>query len=113
LEQIQLLNLKTIYIFSFVLSIFFGCSKDKTSACTSFPTFSQEIEQVFITNCMPCHQTNNANGGVILENHSTISNNINASILQIEAATMPPSTPLNDSIISLLNCWVENGKKND
>lgn len=62
---------------------------------------------------MPCHQTNNASGNVILENHTTISDNINMSILEIEAGTMPPSSPLNDSIITLLNCWVENGKLND
>ena len=93
--------------------IFLACSKDKTSTCTSFPSFSQDIEQIFISNCMPCHQTNNAGGNVILENHTTISDNINMSILEIEAGTMPPSSPLNDSIITMLNCWVENGKLND
>ena len=93
--------------------IFLACSKDKTSTCTIFPTFTQDVEQIFMSNCTPCHQTNNNYGGVILENHSTISNNINASILEIEAGTMPPSSPLNDSIITMLNCWVENGKLND
>ena len=45
--------------------IFLACSKDNTSTCASFPTFSQDIEQIFISNCMPCHQTNNASGNVI------------------------------------------------
>jgi len=93
--------------------IFLACSKDKTSTCSSFPAFTQDIEQIFITNCTSCHQTNAANGNIILENYTTISDNINVSILQIEAGTMPPTAPLNDTIITMLNCWVENGKKDD
>ena len=102
------------FIFLTMACIF--CSKDKTEPplpCLDNPSFDLEIKNIFLNNCSGCHQTGNAINGIILEDFSSIKLNLDHSMEEIQNGTMPPSGMLNDSIISLLSCWVENGALNN
>jgi hypothetical protein len=102
--------------FVFLLLICTSCSKDKTEhplPCSTNPSFDLEIQNIFTNNCYGCHQTGNANNGIILDDFSTIKLNIDNSMEQIQNGTMPPTGMLSDSLIYLLNCWVANGALNN
>ena len=101
----------------FIISVLFSsisCSKDKTNNCTINPTYDVEISSIMNSYCIACHQSNNASGGVVLDDKNSVEQHINQIILEIEAQTMPPygmpaPTDLErDSIIVILNCWLEN-----
>ncbi|MDG2343006.1 MAG: hypothetical protein P8L23_00325 [Flavobacteriales bacterium] len=109
--------------FIFLTMVCISCSKDKTEPplpCLDNPSFDLEIKNIFLNNCSGCHQTGNAINGIVLEDFSSIKLNLDHSMEEIQNGTMPPpsvimppSGMLNDSIISLLNCWVENGALNN
>lgn len=101
----------------FIISVLFSsisCSKDKTKNCTINPTYDVEISSIMNSYCIACHQSNNASGGVILEDKNSVEQHINQIILEIESQSMPPygmPAPLaleRDSIIVILNCWLDN-----
>ena len=107
------MNLKS-YLFILLISALISCSKDKTNTCTIIPSYDVEISSIINTYCIACHQSNNASGGVILEDKNSVEQHINQIILEIESQSMPPygmPAPLGlerDSIIIILNCWLEN-----
>ena len=106
---------KLIY-FIFLNLIYISCSKNKTEPplpCLDNPSFDLEIKNVFITNCVDCHQTGNAINGIILEDFSSIKQNLNHAMEEIQLGTMPPYGTLDTTTIYLLNCWVENGALNN
>ena len=107
------MNLKSFFIITVIL-FFISCSKDKTNSCTINPTYDVEISSIMSSYCIACHQSNNSSGGVSLEDENLVEQHINQIILEIEAQSMPPygmpvPTDLErDSIIVILNCWLEN-----
>ena len=112
------MNINLIYVFIFYIFVqtLISCDKDITNEplpCEEDPSFSMEIKSVFLNNCTSCHQTNSSLAGVILEDFESIKLNLDHSMEEISIGTMPPSGKLNDSIISLLNCWVLNGAKDN
>ena len=102
------------FFISIVLSALISCSKDKTNNCTINPSYDVEVSSIMNAYCIACHQTNNASGGVNLDDKNLVEQNINQIILEIESQSMPPygmpaPTDLErDSIIVILNCWLEN-----
>ncbi len=110
-------TLKPCFLLVF-LSFFslLSCKKDVTSPpfpCQENPSFDIEIKNIFLNNCTSCHNSTSNFAGVVLEDYSSISLNINHSIEEIQNGTMPPSGILEDTIISSINCWIENGMLNN
>ena len=107
------MNFKCFFIHIMILVII-SCSKDKTNSCTTNPSYDIEVSSIMNSYCISCHQLNNASGGVVLDDRNSVEQHINQIILEIEAQTMPPygmpaPTDLErDSIIVILNCWLEN-----
>ncbi len=102
--------------FIFLIWICSSCTKTKTEpplSCLDNPSFDLEIKNIFLNNCLGCHQTGNATNGIILEDFASIKLNIDHSIEEIRNGTMPLSGPLDSSLISSLNCWIENGALNN
>ncbi|MAW83746.1 MAG: hypothetical protein CL832_04870 [Crocinitomicaceae bacterium] len=114
-KQNERLNTYIKYFFSaIILTILFSCTKDRTNNCSISPTYSNDLVPIFNSYCISCHQGNNISGGVLLDNGSSVEQHINKIISEIEIQTMPPygmPTPTDserDSIIIILNCWLEN-----
>ena len=106
-------------IFVCLSTFLFSCTKDRTKECDIDPSYSTEIAPFFNTYCVSCHQSNAANGGVILDDFGSVSTQIDYCISEFRQGTMPPYGSLSpdvsvkDSILELLNCWVSMGKKNN
>lgn len=111
----------------FVLIIFSSCAKDKTteiiepsiSICDSIPSsFSTDVYPVFDTYCISCHSAGSPSGGYSLENYAQISQNITICLQTMNSepgvVAMPyQGSPLPDSLIRKIECWVEDGTQNN
>ena len=106
----------------------FSCSKDKTDEplpCEANSLFETEIKPIFLNNCTNCHNSNINYASVILEDYESIVENIDHSMSEIKAGTMPYDenfTPainsslidvLNDTLIDKIECWILNGMENN
>ena len=124
------MRLNVTYGFLFLLFVgsLFSCSKDKTDEplpCESNSLFETEIKPIFLNNCTNCHNSNINYASVILEDYESIVENIDHSISEIKAGTMPYDenfTPaissslidvLNDTLIDKIECWILNGMENN
>ena len=103
----------SIYLSLFML---FACSKDKVEAypnvlCNDEVSFSQDILPLITQECTGCHDNQN---GYSLTNYNNISANSKAIIGAMRANNyqlMPQGGPmLPDSVIQLMECWVNQGK---
>ena len=101
------------FVFMLLLA-FISCSKDKTNSCTTNPSYDVEVSYIMNAYCIACHQTNNASGGINLDNKNFVEQHINQIISEIESQSMPPygmpapTDSERDLIIVILNCWLEN-----
>ena len=122
------LNVTYAFIFCLFVEGLFSCSKDKTMEpfpCEANPSFETEIKSIFLNNCTSCHNSNVNYAGVILEDYESIVANINHSISEMKAGTMPydedfrPAITsslidvLDDTLIEKIDCWKLNGMKNN
>ena len=124
------MRLNVTYGFLFLLFVgsLFSCSKDKTnepSPCEANSLFENEIKPIFLNNCISCHNSNLNYAGIVLEEFESIVENIDHSMSEINAGTMPYDedfTPainsslidvLNDTLIDKIECWILNGMENN
>ncbi len=124
------MRLNVIYGFLFLLFVesLFSCSKDKTSEplpCEANPLFETEIKPIFLNNCTSCHNSNINYARIVLEDYESIVENIDHSVSEINAGTMPYDedfTPainsslidvLDDTLIDKIECWILNGMQNN
>ena len=124
------MRLNVTYGFLFLLFVgsLFSCSKDKTNEplpCEANSLFETEIKPIFLNNCTNCHNSNINYASVILEDYESIVENIDHSMSEIKAGTMPYDenfTPainsslidvLNDTLIDKIECWILNGMENN
>ena len=124
------MRLNVIYSFLFLLFVngLFSCSKDKTTEplpCDANSLFETEVKLIFLNNCTSCHNSNINYAGIILEDYESIVENIDHSMSEINAGTMPydenfsPAITsnlidmLNDTIIEKIECWILNGMENN
>lgn len=111
-------------LLSLVLVIIFSCKKDKVelysaSNCSDTVSFNTEILPIIIENCYACHD--NGQNGYSFTNHANISANSSAIIGSMRNSgflLMPRdgnniSYSLPDSIIQRVECWINQGKKNN
>ena len=124
------MRLNVTYSFLFLLFVggLFSCSKDKTDEplpCEANSLFETEIKPIFLNNCTNCHNSNINYASVILEDYESIVENIDHSMSEINAGTMPYDedfTPainsslidvLDDTLIDKIECWILNGMQNN
>ena len=107
------MNFKS-YLIILLISALISCSKDKTNTCTIIPSYDVEISSIINTYCIACHQSGNTAGGINLENKNFVEQHIDQIISEIETQSMPqygspaPTDAERDSIIIILNCWLDN-----
>jgi len=99
-----------------------SCTKDRTPVenidpnCSDTISFSQDIQPLFNDNCLSCHDVGNSTG-YTFTNHAEISDKANQALGAMRAEgfqLMPQGGPaLNDTLISLFQCWIQNGKQNN
>lgn len=110
--------------FSYITS----CHKDKAApvpepaACDSIQvSFANDIKPIFDNNCNTggCHDAAGQADGKVLETHGQISAlaEVSYSAMNHEAGftSMPLGNPtkLADSLLSKMNCWIQDGKPNN
>jgi hypothetical protein len=113
-------------IYSFFLLIFItvfsSCEKDKVGGNLPYPdvicsdtiSFVNDVLPIIQNNCTGCH--NNSNG-YTFTNHQNISSNYAAIIGSMQGLgyqLMPKGLPaIPDSVIQKIQCWVNQGMKNN
>ena len=110
-------------IFILSLLIFCSCKKDKAefyadANCSDTVSFNDEILPLIQNNCLGCHDNLN---GYSLTNHANISSNSSAIIgaMRNSGYKLMPRDGFNigyalpDSVIQRVECWINQGKKNN
>lgn len=113
--------MKILFSLILVLTIV-SCTKDKVPLvtidpnCTDTVSFASEIWPIIEQNCTGCHNVGNSTG-YTLTNHTNISANASAIIGSMKESgfqLMPQGGPaLEDSVIQRVQCWINQGKKNN
>ncbi|MBM3186333.1 MAG: hypothetical protein FJZ67_08525 [Bacteroidetes bacterium] len=106
-----------------VLTIFISsCTKDKVGGNLPYPeiicsepiSFNNEILPIIQNNCTGCHDNQN---GYTLTNYQNIKSNYSAIVGAMKGQgflLMPDGGPaLPDSIVEKIQCWVNQGLKNN
>lgn len=115
--------MKTSFFF-IVIALILSCTKDKVeylqnANCSDTVSFNNEILPLILDNCSGCHD-NNQNGYSFI-NHTNIAANASAIIGSMRNSgylLMPRDGnnigySLPDSLIQRVECWVNQGKKNN
>lgn len=110
------------YILIFASYSLTCCTKDKVGGAVPYPdvicsdsvSFSNDVLPIIQNNCTGCHDNSN---GYTLTNHQNISSNYEAIVGSMQAngfKLMPDGGPaLPDSTIKLIQCWVNQGMRNN
>ena len=105
-----------------ILVLATSCSKDKVGdnlpypevTCSDTISFSNDVLPIIQNNCTGCHDNSN---GYTLTNHQNISENYAAIVGSMKGQgfkLMPDGGPaLPDSLIQKIECWVNQGMKNN
>ncbi|MFM7682217.1 MAG: hypothetical protein ACKO7P_05675 [Bacteroidota bacterium] len=99
-----------------------SCTKDKVGGgipypeliCSDTVSFNNDVLPIIQNNCTGCHDNQN---GYTFTNHQNISSNYAAIVGSMKGVgyqLMPKGGPaLPDSLIVKIQCWVNQGKKNN
>jgi hypothetical protein len=95
-----------------------GALNNSCSDCDSTNiTFSQGISPIMSAQCVSCHSSSNASGGVVLSAHGDVVDAVNNSNLvaciERTAKPMPPAASLSDCEVYRINQWIANGMPNN
>ncbi len=109
-------------LFLFGLSgILFSCSKTKTAepsnlvcAPDSLLTYSVHVEPILMDQCGGCHYASfgPVNAGINLEGYDNARSvsDLECVVRYANGCTpMPPSGKMNDSLVGVIRCWINNG----
>ncbi len=94
-------------------------SQCSVSACdTSNVTYSESVEPIISTNCRSCHNTNNANAGIILVTEADAtaiaqSGMLNAVLRNTSGIKMPPTFDLTECQIRTVEIWTNSISKSN
>jgi hypothetical protein len=114
----------SVYLLSIAILtiVFTSCTKDKVSdllpypdiVCSDSVSFSTDVLPIIQNNCTGCHDNSN---GYTFTNHANISSNYAAIVGSMKGVgyqLMPQgSSALPDSVIQKIECWVNQGMKNN
>ena len=104
------------------ITVFSSCEKDKVGGNLSYPnvicsdtiSFVNDVLPIIQNNCTGCH--NNSNGYTFTNYQNISSNNaaIVGSMQGLGYQLMPKGLPaIPDSVIQKIQCWVNQGMKNN
>ena len=118
-------SLLTLLIGVLILSsIAFSCAKEKvpttvldTSSCKPNVSYLNEIKPIISNHCVSCHSSKNPNGGYDLTNYDGLTKNVSKVLGSMKqdgtVESMPQGYKVADSLIQKLNCWINQGFKNN
>jgi len=118
-------SLLTLLIGVSILSaIVFSCAKEKvpttvldTSSCKPNISYLNDINPIISNHCVSCHSSKNPNGGYDLTNYDGLTKNVSKVLGSMKqdgtAQSMPQGYKVADSLIQKLNCWINQGAKNN
>jgi hypothetical protein len=114
-------RINSIY-FAVLAILVTSCTKDKVGGNSPFPevtcsdtiSFSNDVLPIIQNNCTGCHDNSN---GYTFTNHQNISDSYAAIVGSMKGVgyqLMPQGGPaLPDSVIQKIQCWVNQGMKNN
>ena len=120
---------KVLFVLVLILSLYSGCSKDKAAQCSEM-SFQKDIWPLISAHCnLPaCHSGANSNA-LVLDSAVAYQNMTKSGTGYIYAGepdrsllyeqmispgqSMPPSGPLDATLISKMKCWILQGAKNN
>jgi len=113
-----------ILFLAFVLNCLWlmGCniSRDQQPMLLDPPEMQLKAEEldfktvskfVFVPSCVGCHKAGASSGGVNLETYELVFKKITQIKLEVAGGLMPPSKPLNQLQVQLLNKWIDAGAR--
>jgi hypothetical protein len=119
--QVKIIGAVALLIFFFLSGTISSCSKTKTAepsnlVCVpdSLLSYSNHVEPILMDQCGGCHYASfgPVNAGINLEGYD---NAKSASALECVVryangcTPMPPSGKMNDSLVGVIRCWINNG----
>ena len=124
------INLKFAFIIGFgvifMTLLIESCAKDKVEVkpvtlndCPTEISFSKDILPVMLSNCTTnCHSGKSLGGGFDLSNFDGVTKNVSKVLGSMRqdgsASSMPKNgSKLADSLIQKMNCWINQGTKNN
>jgi mono/diheme cytochrome c family protein len=96
-----------------------ACTADSSSCVTTGISFTGQVMPIITTNCIGCHSSGNASGGVSLSAYSDVKivaangKLYNSVAKNGQAHPMPPSYKLTSCDISQIKAWVDAGYPNN
>jgi hypothetical protein len=115
-------NRYQIIFLTFIYLLVASCSKDKVVdgipyadvICSDTISFNNDVLPIIQNNCTGCHDNSN---GYTFTNHQNISANYQVIVGSMQAngyQLMPQGgLALPDSVIQKIQCWVNQGRKNN
>ena len=95
-------------------------SEHLTECYTEYMTYDEDIIYLFQTACVTCHQADNAQGGVTLDDYGQVMAHVNDSSLLRSIESVPGYTPMPPEGTSWSACntdkvraWIEDGAYKD
>jgi hypothetical protein len=125
MKKINNISLLTLLIgVSILSSIVFSCAKEKvpttvldSSSCKPNVSYLNDIKSIMSNNCVSCHSSKNPSGGYDLTNYDGLTKNVSKVLGSMRqdgtAQSMPQGYKVADSLIQKLNCWINQGAKNN
>lgn len=81
---------------------------------TSNVQFAAIVNPIITQNCNGCHGGVSPSGGISLEGHTNVKNQITAILNSINSGSMPKGSPkLDDCTILKIQTWANNGSLNN
>ena len=80
---------------------------------TIWISFKTQIEPIFKTHCISCHNANFSAGKIDLSSYNKIVLHAENSLTSINNGSMPPIGKLKDSLINQFSNWIIQGKLNN
>ncbi len=120
--------MKIILTLQLVLLFFLvSCTKDKAapnqvfipSDCDSIAkSFSADVQPIINNSCVGCHNSSSPGAGYNFDNYSDINSNLTVFFKTINhdngVVPMPyQQGKLSDSLIQVIDCWIESGAPNN
>lgn len=113
-----------VFLLSSLLFSIQSCAKDKVqpapldSTCADTISFVNDILPIMESNCTICHNSNNPSAGYDLSTHAGVIQNLGKVLGSVRqdgsALSMPQGgNKIADISIQKINCWINQGAKNN
>jgi hypothetical protein len=98
-----------------------NCDLNPVGGCdTTNVTYSKSMIPIFQLNCIGCHSGSKPQGGVTLDNYSSVQTVVNNGYLLGAVKHLPKFVPMPGNNLKISDCnirqieiWIQNGAKND